>query len=73
MLVNGYRFLGNGWKPEWLEQLKDYADSLNFDQYIRDGNRDGLLYGGALVVPALRGDNARTYSMSIEDLVKTVF
>ncbi len=71
MLTNGYRFIGNGWKPEWLETLKEYADSLNFDQKaIRDPNRDGLIFGGAMAVPSFKKDDAMTYGMSREQLIK---
>ena len=71
MLTNGYRFLGNGWKPEWLETLKEYADSVNFDQKaIRDPNRDGLIHGGSLVVPSFKKDNAMTYGMSVSELLR---
>lgn len=71
MLTNGYRFIGNDWKPEWLETLKEYADAHNFDQKgMRDPNRDGLIYGGAMAVPSFKKDNAATYGMSIEQLLK---
>jgi hypothetical protein len=70
MLVNGYRFIGNGWKPEWLEKLKDYADSLGFDRVVRDSNRDGLIFGGSMLVPAFKRDNALTYQMGEKQLIK---
>jgi len=69
MFVNGYRFIGNGWSPKDLEELKEYADGLNFDNVLKQALRDGLIYGGSMMIPALKTDNAHTYSMDFYSLI----
>ncbi len=70
ILVNGYRFLCDNWNPADLERLKEYADSLNFDKEFVPAVRDGLSYGGSLLVPHFKKDNAVTYGMSVDQLIK---
>ena len=70
ILVNGYRFLCDKWNPADLEKLKEYADSVGFDKEFVPSVRDGLIYGGSLLVPALKRDNACTYGMSVDQLIK---
>jgi hypothetical protein len=70
ILVNGYRFLCDNLTPADLEKLKEYADSVGFDKEFVNSVRDGLSYGGSLLVPALKSDNAISYSMSISELIK---
>jgi len=70
ILINGYRFLGNNWSPDDLERLHDYADSIMFDKALTDAVRDGLIYGGSLLVPAFKNDNPLTYEMSFDGLIR---
>lgn len=68
LLINGYTFEGLDWTDEEIEQVKNTADALNLDTYIKEAMRDGLSYGGDLMVPHLRGDSAIDYEKSIEEL-----
>lgn len=70
MFINGYRFIGNSWTPQDLEALKEYADSLNFDHVVKESIRDGLIYGGAFMVPHFKRDDAHTHSMSVDSLIR---
>lgn len=68
VMMNGYTFEGEGWSKEDLEKLKKHADELNFDQALEDSLRDALAYGGSLLVPQLKDDDACTMQMSPEEL-----
>lgn len=70
ILQNGYLFEGTGWSEGELESLLEHAKKKNFDELFGDGMRDGLLYGGSLVVPRLKKDTALTYQYSVEKLRK---
>jgi len=70
IFINGYQFVGEEWKPEWLDELKKHAESRNFEGVVKDWWRDGYIYGGALAIPALRGDTPISYLMTIEQLAK---
>jgi hypothetical protein len=69
ILTNGYTFEGVNWSDDECQQLKEYADSIGFDRALGDGMRDGLIYGGSLVIPALKGDTPTTYRMTIDQLI----
>lgn len=70
MFVNGYRFIGNSWAPKDLEELKEYSDSLGFDNVLKSAIRDGLIYGGSFMVPHFRNDDAHSHSMDIKGLIE---
>lgn len=70
IFFNGYAFEGQEWDEEDLARLKDHAESLNFQETTEDWWRDGGIYGGALMVPHLRGDDPMTYLMSEKELAK---
>ena len=70
ILVNGYRFLADDWNQGDLDRLKEYSDSIGFDKTFIEATRDGLIYGGSLLVPALKKDDALSYAMSFDELVK---
>jgi hypothetical protein len=70
VMMNGFTFEGEGWTKEDLEKLKKHADELNFDQALEDSLRDGLSYGGSLLVPQLKDEDALTMQMSPEELSK---
>lgn len=70
LLINGFTFEGLDWTDEEIEQVKNTADALNLDTYIKESMRDGLSYGGDLLVPHLRSDSAIGYEKSIEELGK---
>ncbi len=68
IFMNGYGFEG-GLDEDKLKKLKDYTDSLNFQEVTEDWWRDGGVYGGALLIPDL-GDNPATYLMSERELAR---
>lgn len=63
--------MGNDWNPEDLEILKQYADAKGYDKVIKEATRDGLIYGGAMIVPAFKRDDASTYEMSLRQLIES--
>jgi hypothetical protein len=67
-LMNGFRFV-DGLQPDDLDRLTNHARKLCFDKAIIAGIRDGLIYGGAAIVPEFKNDNHISYPMSIEDLL----
>lgn len=67
IFTNGYQFVG-GLEEDDLRELKDYADTLNFADAVTEWWRDGWIYGGALLLPWLKGDNALTHELTIEQL-----
>jgi hypothetical protein len=71
LFANGYTFEGPGWEPEDIDRIKEHADSRNFDKALADAYRDGLVYGGSLLVPAFKFDNAITYQANLSDLIRS--
>lgn len=69
ILVNGYQFEG-GLNPADLDRLKDYSDGLGFDRVLTESVRDGLIFGGDLMVPHFRLDTNISYEYSFDELVK---
>jgi hypothetical protein len=69
-LINGYRFENKNWPKASLSRLKDYCDKFSFVQSLKDSERDGLLFGGSLLVPHLKYDSPYTYEMTIDELIK---
>lgn len=69
IFANGYRF--TGLEEDEVDALKDHAESLNFVKAVEDWWRDGGIYGGALCIPALKGDNPISYQMTVDELVKS--
>lgn len=67
VFTNGYQFVG-GLDENELKELKDYADKLNFAQSLVEWWRDGYTYGGACLMPWLKGDNVLTHEMNVEEL-----
>lgn len=67
IFTNGYQFVG-GLEENELKELKDYADTLNFRDAVIEWWRDGWIYGGSCLMAWLKGDNAQTHDMTIEEL-----
>ncbi len=72
VVINGYFFESKHpvWKKDSLDKLFDYAEQHNFRAFIVESTRDGMLYGGSVLVPHLKGDNPYTYQYTIEELMK---
>jgi hypothetical protein len=70
-LLNGFRFVGD-LEEDDLNSLLDHAKKLNFDKFIISGIRDGLIYGGASIVPVFNADdNSKgTYQLTYKELLK---
>ena len=71
-LINGYNFVSNNEETGLTEddrlRLKEYANSVGFDQQIEHTDRDGLIYGGAFLYPVFNNDDPSTYDMPIKEL-----
>jgi hypothetical protein len=72
-LLNGYNFASisdeKGLSEEDRRTLKEYANSVGFDQQLEHTDRDGLIYGGAFCYPVFKSDRPDTFDMPIEQLV----
>jgi hypothetical protein len=69
VLINGYSFEGDGWTPDEIKRLHDYGELVGFGEAVSNGLRDGLIYGGAVVYPRLKGDNVETLEWKVVDLL----
>jgi hypothetical protein len=70
IFAQGYLFEGLEWDEEECKEMKEYAESLNFQEQAESWWRDGGCYGGALLIPALYGDNPVTYMMTEKELAR---
>jgi hypothetical protein len=70
ILLNGYNFKGKGWSPDECKTLFEYGELLGFGEAVTSGVRDGYIFGGSLVYPALKADNPYTTALSVPELVK---
>jgi hypothetical protein len=68
VLLNGYSF--DGLEKGDSDGLHDYAEGIGFSAAVNEALRDGNIYGGALLVPALAIENSLTYLKTFEELVK---
>jgi hypothetical protein len=68
IILNGYTF--DGLEQDEAKALHDYAEGLGLSAAIIEANRDGLIYGGSLLVPAFAIENSLTYLKSFEELLK---
>lgn len=67
VFANGYQFKASDWPREKLEELKQYANSLGLEKTITEAGTNGLIYGGALVVPTFEGDSPISYASTIKE------
>lgn len=70
VLLNGYTFEGDGWTPDEIEKLHEYAEQIGFGEAIANSLRDGLIYGGAIAYPRLKQDNVTSLQQTVDDLIK---
>lgn len=70
ILLNGYNFEGEGWKPDELKRMHDYAELIGFGEAQTNAVRDGLVYGGSILYPRLKSDNTMTLGLSVDQLLK---
>lgn len=68
-LLNGYHFESDSMSEADRNQLKEYAQSINFDQALEMAVRDGLVYGGAILYPHFKKDTPDTYCLPLNQLV----
>lgn len=68
LFVNGFCFDGANWEASELEDLRQYADSLNAETHLKNVFRDGLIYGGSAIVPHFKNDNVFTYLNNKQEL-----
>jgi hypothetical protein len=69
-LLNGYHFEAGDWIPDIdLQKLKEYAQTIGFDQVVELGSRDALIYGGSIAYPHFKKDMPDTYCYPLAKLV----
>ena len=74
ILLNGYNFTSTNsdvWTHDRLKQLKEASDQTNAEEALSEGTRDGLIYGGSLLYPTLKGDSAASYDYSLKELLNS--
>lgn len=64
--LNGYAF--DGLEKSSSDRLHDYMEGLGFSTALTNALRDGHIFGGALLVPALAIENPLTYLKSFDEL-----
>lgn len=69
IFMNGYGFEGFEDESD-NKRLKEYAESLNFEDTAEEFWRDGGIYGGSLMIPALVGESPVSYLMTEKQLAK---
>ena len=68
-LLNGYHFDAEFMTEKDKEVLKEYAQSIGFDECVVQGCREALIYGGEMVYPIFKKDTSDSYSMPLNKLV----
>ena len=68
-LLNGYHFESDAMSEKDRNALKEYAQSVNFDQALEMAVRDGLVYGGSILYPHFKRDTPDTYCLPLNQLV----
>ena len=71
ILLNGYTFIGDGWKSDECKRLHDYAEQLGFGRVLSAGIRDALIYGGAILYPVFDDDTPLSYGQSFSALLES--
>ncbi len=73
ILLNGYTFKSdnkNLWSKEKINTLHESAEKTNFQDALANANRDGLLYGGAVLYPVFKKDTPASFAYSPDALIK---
>lgn len=68
ILLNGVKIKNPKLSPEQLKRVNENAKKKGFDRALANAVRDSLVFGGALLFPMFRKDNAVTTSLSISAL-----
>ena len=68
IFLNGHSFKGQGWEQSEIEELQKYSEKTNFAKALKDGIRDGLIYGGSGVIPAFKRDSMVSYQYDAKQL-----
>jgi len=68
-LLNGYHFEASFMTEADKEVLKEYAQSIGFDECVKIGARDALIYGGEMVYPVFKKDTPDSYVYPLNKLV----
>jgi hypothetical protein len=66
IILNGYSY--DGLEEADSKKLVEYGEERGLSAAIIDAVRDGLIYGGSLLVPHLKGDSALSYLKSFAEL-----
>lgn len=69
ILLNGVKIKNPKLSPEQLKRINENAKKKGFDRALANAVRDSLVYGGALLFPMFRKDNAVTTSLPVSTLV----
>ncbi len=73
ILLNGYTFKSENktfWTIEKINFLHEMAERHNFQDTLSNANRDGLLYGGAVLYPVFKKDTPMSFAYSPDQLIK---
>ena len=66
--LDGVHFECSIMKPEDLTMLDEYAKSCGFADAYTQGITQGLIFGGSVVYPVLRGDSPLIYQYTLEQI-----
>ena len=70
ILLNGVKIKNAKLTPDQLKKVNENAKKKGFDRALANAVRDSLVYGGALMFPMFKNDNAVTTALPISVLIQ---
>lgn len=70
ILLNGYTFETKDkfWTADKIEALMERAEFTGFEAKLAEAMQQGFTYGGAVLYPSLKKDNAISFDYTVEEL-----
>lgn len=70
--LNELKFKCDAFTPDEITQLEVYAARCGFNEAYAEGITQALIFGGAMVYPALKGDSPLTTQLGMKELLKAI-
>lgn len=70
--LDGVKFKCDAFSPDDLARLETYAEKCGFNEAYANGITQALIFGGAVVYPALKGDSPLVTQMGTAELLKAI-
>lgn len=72
IFLNDYNFKSSKWSNKDIETLKEYSIKKGFERVLKDGIRDGLIYGGSAIIPSFKRDTPVSYAYNRKQLKRFI-